>query len=146
MYLNARFPLAALAAASLLSAFGASAGDDKMQSMDADNNGAISATEHSAGARQIFDTMDADHDGRVTAAEIDALRASMSSGDAPKPQVSAADRIRMIDTDGDGVLTAAEHDAGAQAMFTKMDVNGDGSLSLAELQAGHAALMQKNPG
>ena len=143
---KSRFPLAALAAGSLLCAFGASAGDDQMPTMDADNNGAISAAEHSAGARQIFDTMDADRDGRVTAAEIDALRASMSSGDAAKPQMSSAEKIRVIDTDGDGVLTAAEHDGGARAIFTKMDTNGDGSLTEAELQAGHAALMQKNPG
>jgi Ca2+-binding EF-hand superfamily protein len=146
MYPKSRFPVAALAAGSLLCAFGAVAGDDKAQMMDADKDGMISASEHSSGARMMFEKMDADRDGRVTAAEMDAHHAGMSSGDASKPQMSSADKIRTIDTDGDGAISAAEHDAGSRAMFTKMDANGDGNVSAEELQAGHAGMTHKNPG
>ncbi len=143
---KSRFPLAALAAGSLLCAFGAAAGEDKAQMMDANKDGVLSASEHSAGARMMFEKMDADRDGRVTAAELDAVHAGMSTGDTSKPQMSSADKIRTIDTDGDGAISASEHDAGSRAMFTKMDANADGNLSAEELQAGHAAMMQKNPG
>jgi hypothetical protein len=51
--------------------------------------------------------------------------------------MTAADKIRMIDTNGDGVLTEEEHVTGARSMFEKMDTNGDGFLTKAEVQAGH---------
>jgi hypothetical protein len=60
--------------------------------------------------------------------------------------MSAADKIKTIDVNGDGAISAAEHEAGSRAMFTKMDADHDGKLSAAELQAGHQGLMQKNPG
>ena len=64
------FPIAA-AAGSLALAFGAQAGEDRIQMMDANKDGMISAAEHTAGARQMFRKMDADGDGRVTVAEVD---------------------------------------------------------------------------
>jgi Ca2+-binding EF-hand superfamily protein len=146
MNLKTRLPFAALATGSLLCAFGASAGDDKMQAMDANKDGMISAAEHDSGARGMFEKMDADRDGRVTAAEMDAAHASMSPGDTSKPQMSSAEKIRTIDTDGDGAITAAEHAAGSRAKFGKMDANRDGSLSADELQAGHAGMTKDNTG
>ena len=71
---KSRLPLAAAAAGSLLCAFGAAAGDDKMQMMDADKDGMVSASEHATGARQMFEKMDANRDGRVTAEEIDGYK------------------------------------------------------------------------
>jgi hypothetical protein len=57
--------------------------------------------------------------------------------------MSAADKIKAVDSNGDGALTAAEHEAGAKKMFAKMDSNKDGFLSKAELTEGHAKLMPK---
>ena len=51
--------------------------------------------------------------------------------------MSSAEKIKTIDTDGDGAITAAEHEQGSRSMFTKMDANGDGNLSAEEMQAGH---------
>jgi hypothetical protein len=48
------------------------------------------------------------------------------------------DKMQMMDTNKDGVISAAEHAAGARQMYSKMDANGDGSLSAAELQTSHS--------
>ena len=40
--------------------------------IDTDGDGAITAAEHNAGARKMFDKMDKDHNGGLSAAEIQA--------------------------------------------------------------------------
>lgn len=57
--------------------------------------------------------------------------------------MSAAGKIKVIDTEGDGMLTAEEHAAGSRAMFEKMDIDKDGFLGKDEIAAGHAQLMKK---
>jgi Ca2+-binding EF-hand superfamily protein len=59
--------------------------------------------------------------------------------------MSAADKIKVVDADGDGVLTAEEHRAGSRKMFEQMDTDKDGFVSRAELAAGHARAMPKTP-
>ena len=58
-----------------------------------------------------------------------------------KGQVSSAEKIKVVDTNGDGVLTAQEHAAGSKAMFTKMDTDKDGYVTAPEIKAGHKQLM-----
>ncbi|MGH8243266.1 MAG: EF-hand domain-containing protein [Steroidobacteraceae bacterium] len=125
----------AVAVGSLVLVFGASAGDDKMQMMDTDKDGKISASEHAAGAKQKFQKMDSDGDGRVTTAEMDAAHKSIEGGG--KPSMSSADMIKTIDTNNDGAITAAEHEKSSRDKFAKMDANGDGSLTSEELHAEH---------
>jgi len=121
----------------------AMAADDKFKSMDTDGDGAVSSAEHAAGAQKMFTKMDANHDGAVTAAEMDAAWAAKGKGDkAAKMKMSSADKIKEIDTDGDGKLSAAEHAAGSQKMFAAMDANGDGKVTEAEMQAGHDKAMK----
>ena len=132
-----------LAVAGLAFAVGAHAGD---KAMDTNGDGLISAAEHEAGAREMFMRMDANHDGVVTADELEAVHGQMAPEAEGQPQMSAADKIKAIDVNGDGAISAADHEAGSRAMFTKMDADHDGKLSAAELQAGHQGLMQKNPG
>ena len=127
----------AVAAGGLALAFGAHAGEDKMQMMDTNKDGVISATEHAAGAKAKFGKLDADGDGRVTAAEMDTAHSGAGAGESAAPAMSSAEKIKTIDTDGDGAITAAEHENGSRSMFTKMDANGDGNLSAEEMQAGH---------
>lgn len=110
---------------------------DMMKAMDSNGDGAISADEHAAGAKAMFDGMDANKDGMVTAEEMDQAH---PQGDR---KMSAADKIKTIDTNGDGQLSAAEHTAGSAAMFQKMDSDHNGSLSTEEWKAGHAAVMEK---
>jgi Ca2+-binding EF-hand superfamily protein len=109
--------------------------------MDANRDGRISAAEHAAGARKMFRAMDANRDGKVTAGEMDAAYTKVTGKKAD--DLSAAEKIKLVDRDGDGVLTASEHDAAVKEMFRKMDADRDGYLSKDEWAAGHAALMKK---
>jgi Ca2+-binding EF-hand superfamily protein len=119
-------------------------GHDMFQMMDTNGDGKISPAEHAAGAMMMFQKMDANGDGKVTAAEMDAFHAKMMAGQKAKPmEMSAADKIKVMDTNGDGVLSSEEHAAGAKMMFDKMDTDKDGYLTKAELEAGHAKMMTK---
>jgi Ca2+-binding EF-hand superfamily protein len=138
---------------------GGGSGQAEVKMMDTDGDGSISAAEHAAGAKQMFAKMDADGDGIVTAKEMEAAHKDMptaNKGSAAESDTgtasrlgksdthhdkSAAAKIKMIDTDGDGAITAAEHDAGSKKMFEKMDKDHDGKLSAAEIQAGHDRMM-----
>lgn len=117
--------------------------DREFASMDANHDGKVSAAEHAAGAKAMFEKMDANHDGMVTAAEMTAAHTAITGQAAKKSDMSAADKIKVVDADGDGVLSAEEHAKGSAAMFAKMDANRDGFLSKEEMAAGHAATMKK---
>ena len=57
--------------------------------------------------------------------------------------MSSADKIKVVDSNGDGLLAKAEHVAGTGAMFDTMDVDRSGTLSEAEFDAGHKAMLGK---
>jgi len=109
---------------------------------DKNGDGVLTAAEHGAGARTTFVTMDGNQDGRVTAAEMDVYQARRTVRDAAKEKPSA-EKIRLVDTDGDGALSAEEHRTASQKMFITMDADGDGTLSKAELATGHAKMLLK---
>ena len=140
----ARHAAIAAAAGSFALALPAQASEDKIRMMDANRDGMISAAEHTAGARQMFEKMDADRDGRVTSAEMDASQGAQEGG-TPAPTMSSAEKIKVIDADKDGAITAAEHEAGSRGMFSSMDVDGDGNLTAAEMQAGHQKMTGEQP-
>lgn len=112
--------------------------------MDRNKDAKVSAAEHAAGARAMFAAMDANHDGIVTAAEMQAGHLAVAGKAQGSLAMSAADKIKMVDGDGDGKLTAAEHEAASRSMFLRMDVNHDGLLTEPEMAAGHAAMMGKH--
>ena len=111
--------------------------------MDADRDGAVSAREHAAAATSMFKAMDANRDGKVTEAEMDAAQQKITGKPAHGSDLASAEKIRMVDRDGDGVLSSREHRRGSRALFRKMDTDGNGSLSKAEFDAGHAVLSKK---
>jgi hypothetical protein len=117
--------------------------DAEFIKMDTNKDGKVSANEHAGGAKQMFDTMDGNKDGKVTAAEMEAAHQRVTGRKATKSDMTAADKIKVVDTDGDGVLTAEEHAVGSRAMFEKMDTDKDGFLTKDELAAGHARMMKK---
>jgi Ca2+-binding EF-hand superfamily protein len=124
-------------------------GAHMFQEMDTNSDGKVSADEHAAAAKTMFTRMDENSDGKVTAAEMTAghekVTGKTDSKDKTAPKgMSAAEKIKVIDTNGDGVLTAEEHAAGAKIMFEKMDANHDGFLTKDELVAGHAKMMSKH--
>ena len=114
--------------------------DAEFTAMDANHNGSISAVEHAAAAARMFSTMDGDGDGRVSPAEMTAAQQKVTGKKAKPGDLSAADKIKVIDVNGDGVLSAAEHSTGAAKMFHDIDVIRDGQLSRAEMTAAHAKL------
>jgi Ca2+-binding EF-hand superfamily protein len=113
------------------------------QAMDANHDGKVSRDEHAAAARKMFTTMDANKDGKATAAEMDAAHEKVTGQKAKKGDMTSAEKIKVIDTDADGVLTAEEHAAGSRTMFDAMDTDKDGALTEAELSAGHAKMLDK---
>lgn len=117
--------------------------EKEFSSMDKNHDAKVSAAEHAAGAKAMFEKMDVNHDGKVTADEMAAAHTAITGQAAKKSEMSAADKIKVIDADGDGVLSAEEHAKGSAAMFAKMDANRDGFLSKEEMAAGHAATMKK---
>jgi Ca2+-binding EF-hand superfamily protein len=120
------------------------AGEAHFKAMDTNDDGTLSADEHAVGAKKMFDTMDANKDGTVTPEEMDAAHEKIAGKKATKADMSSAEKIKMVDSNGDGVLSADEHVAGAKKLFDKMDTNKDGFLSKDELEAGHATILKKN--
>lgn len=117
--------------------------DTEFAMMDTNKDGKISAAEHTAGARSMFEKMDADKDGKVTAAEMASGHKAVTGHAAKKSDMSAADKIKVVDSDGDGILTADEHAKASASMFAKMDTDKDGFLSRQEMATGHAEMMKK---
>lgn len=68
--------------------------------------------------------------------------AAALSGAAVAGDMSSAEKIKTMDTNGDGRLSAAEHEAGAREMFKKMDANKDGTVTAAEMDASHKRMMK----
>lgn len=138
-------------------------GGDRMAKMDSNHDGAITAEEHAAMAKAMFDRMDANHDGRVTGAELEgghamggqrmddhAMPGGMAHGDQAKGAGDmpghgmqgeggmGAMHMRMqarMDADKDGRISASEHAAGARAMFARVDADHDGYVSKTEFDA-----------
>ena len=117
------------------------------QEMDTNADGKISPDEHAQWASRMFERMDANRDGKVTAAEMTTAHQKLAGKKAEKGQekgeISAAEKIKKFDTNGDGSLTADEYAAGARTMFEKMDTDHDGYLTRAEMKAGHDQYMHK---
>lgn len=130
--LTAILPLTALA--------GGTPAPATLAGMDTDRNGTVSADEHAAAARRMFDRMDADADGLVTAVEMTTAHDAITGRKTQPDDLPSAQKIDVIDTDNDGRLSADEHASGARSMFAKMDGNSDGALTQIEFDAGHVAL------
>lgn len=117
--------------------------DAQFKAMDTDGDGKLSPDEHAAGAKRMFDAMDVDKDGTVTIAEMDAVHKNVPGKEPRNSDLSSVEKIKVVDKNGDGLLSAEEHAAGSRKMFSKMDTDRDGFLSRAELTAGHEKMLKK---
>jgi Ca2+-binding EF-hand superfamily protein len=108
--------------------------------MDTDRDGRISEAEHAEAATRMFRAMDANRNGKVTAEEMQAAQREVTGKKASRHDLSAEEKIKAVDRNGDGTLTAREHAVASETMFRRMDTDKDGHLSKAEFEAGHKAL------
>jgi len=113
----------------------------KLREIDTNGDRSLQFTEIAAARGKIFDRMDANGNGLLDAEEADtvrkaakAQRTSMPGGGLFDP-ATISERIRLIDTSGDGVISRAEFVAFLPAELKAADANGDGALSIRELRA-----------
>ena len=130
---------------------GASA-ESQFQEMDTNHDGKLSSDEFVAAADRKFDAMDKNSDGRLTASELQASTqehaarmAKTPEASMAQPQASMAQKMKQLDTNGDGVVSRDECENGARTKFVQMDTNKDDYLSKSEFAAGHAKMQQSAP-
>jgi Ca2+-binding EF-hand superfamily protein len=116
--------------------------DAKFQMMDKNGDGKISAEEHEEGAEEMFKKMDANGDGKVTIVEMDTAHEKMMGKAGGKPRMTSSEKIKVIDTNKDGVVSEDEFEESSKVMFEKLDTNKDGYVTKAELKAGHDKMMK----
>jgi Ca2+-binding EF-hand superfamily protein len=95
---------------------------------DTNNDGVVSKSEFDSSA--AFSAMDANHNNRISADELQAVL-----GPAEEGMMSAEDRIRPADQNGDGELTDEELRRGAETRFQWLDRNQDGNVDLSEMRS-----------
>lgn len=76
---------------------------------------------------------------------MDAAHEKLTGHKPGTSELSSEEKIRVVDTNVDGILTTEEHAAGSRRMFQKMDTDKNGVLSRAELATGHANMLRRNP-
>jgi Ca2+-binding EF-hand superfamily protein len=117
--------------------------DFMFHQMDTNGDGRISTDEHAVAAKRMFEKMDANKDGLVTAAEMDAAHEKIVGAKPGAGEMSSAEKIKKVDTNGDGQLSVDEHAAGSKLMFQMMDADKSGFITKSELEAGHVKMMNK---
>lgn len=97
--------------------------------LDRNHDGRVTADEYNGKA--VFAALDSNQNYRLTLDELQAVLGPDRDG-----QLSAADRLRVADLNGDGELSQDEVSRFAQMRFQGLDSNHDQRLDLAEFQSG----------
>ncbi len=108
----------------------------KLQELDTDGSGTLSATEvEGTRIAEHFAQIDTDGDGELTK---DELKAGRKGGKGKRGR--GKQHLEALDADGSGTLSATEVEGTRLAEhFAEIDSNGDGELAKDELKAAHEA-------
>lgn len=108
----------------------------KLKMMDTDGDGRISRTEFVTAKQNKVQKMDANNDGVVNANETSATAHPEKKHWWSRSDKNV-DKVNKADTINDGQVTTTEAAASAEKMFDKLDTNSDGYLSATELEQAH---------
>lgn len=112
----------------------------RLARLDKDGDGKITRDEYQ-GPAPLFDRLDKDGDGSIGRDELPRPPATPKKGQA-RPAGAMADRLKAMDTDGDGKLTRAEYQGNAK-LFDRLDADSDGTLTGDELRSAAKRLMNR---
>ena len=138
MRASSALPLAIAACAALFAAPAALASRhaSEFASMDGNNDGVVSSSEHEDYARRMFDLIDTNHDDKVTNDELNAAEGKVPRHASGPTEMSAAARIRRRDVNADGEISQGEQADAARQKFIMLDADNNGQLTPQEFASG----------
>jgi len=110
----------------------------RLQSMDENGDGVLSADEAAAWQEVAFSAMDGDGDGKLTKEEFMSVSFGPGGGKGMRAATRKAERWAGADMNGDGVATLDEFKKSGAARFAAADFNKDGKVTVQEFWASHA--------
>lgn len=120
---------------------------DRLQIFDRDRDGFIDRSEFQQWHESSYDAINAGGNDGFSLQEFQAVRLGTGPiSDAPgaqsqrnqeRAQLRKTERFRLMDGDGDGIVTRTEYMNFGELNYLDADANDDGKLSYAELQQFH---------
>lgn len=116
---------------------------DRLREHDRDGDGRFDETEFRNWHENAFRAFDNDESGGFSLQDYQAVRlgagpkANASSRALERTQLRKTERFRLMDGDGDGVVTRTEYMKFGEINFLDADANDDGRLTFKELQNFH---------
>jgi len=112
--------------------------------LDTNGDGVVDGDELLTARREAFERADKDGDGFVSGSEVDALvgdrgdtmrppRRGLGGGLARRRMPDGDERVRRLDTDGDGRISETEFLETRNPLLDRFDANGDGAISRDEI-------------
>src|SRR5579863_4425000 len=88
--------------------------------------------------------MDTNGDGKVTVEEMTTeMEKHPKMMGKPGAEEMVTEKVKMMDTNHDGVISEDEFVANSKTMFDKIDTNHDGYLTKSEMKAAHEKMKSK---
>ncbi len=116
---------------------------DRLREHDRDRDGFLSETEFRAWRESQFGAIDSDGNGGFGLQEYLALRygpgpkAGVATKNLERATLRKTERFRLMDGDGDGVVTHTEFMKFGELNYLEADANDDGKLMFKELNQYH---------
>ncbi|MDM8012147.1 MAG: hypothetical protein QUV08_14420 [Parasphingorhabdus sp.] len=120
---------------------------DRLQRFDRDRDGFIDRSEFQQWHESAYDAINASGNDGFTLQEFQAVRlgpgprsdvpGARSQRNQDRAQLRKAERFRLMDGNGDGIVTRAEYMNFGELNYLDADANDDGKLSYTELQQFH---------